>query len=174
MKGYIHIYEGNGKGKSTAAIGLSIRCAGNGGKIIYTQFLKNNKSSELNILKNISNIQVVPSEKEFGFTWNLSGDQKKDAKRICKKLLEQVIDMASNQDCSMLVLDEIIATYNSELINQQDLLEFLKTKPEHLEVVMTGRNPSKELVELADYISEIKKVKHPFDKGIKARVGIEK
>jgi cob(I)alamin adenosyltransferase len=174
MKGLIHIYEGEGKGKTTAAIGLSIRCAGNGGKVIFTQFLKDNKSSELNIMTTISYIEVVPSDEFFGFYSKMSEETKVRAKEVYSSLLETVINKASNGDCQMLVLDEIIAAYNFKLINQNMLLEFLKNKPNHLEVVLTGRNSSDELLEFADYVSRINKIKHPYDKGIKARVGIEK
>jgi cob(I)alamin adenosyltransferase len=174
MNGLIHIYEGDGKGKTTAAIGLSIRCAGNGGKVIFTQFLKDNKSSELNILTAISHINVVSSDEFFGFYSKMSEETKERAKAVYSTLLETVIKKASKEDYQLLVLDEIIAAYNFKLINQTMLLEFLKNKPNHLEVVMTGRSPAVELVELADYVSRINKIKHPYDKGIKARAGIEK
>jgi cob(I)alamin adenosyltransferase len=174
MNGLIHIYEGDGKGKTTAAIGLSIRCAGNGGKVIFTQFLKDNKSSELNILTAISHIDVVPSDEFFGFYSKMSEETKGRAKAVYSALLETVIKKASKEEYQMLVLDEAIAAYNFKLINQTMLLEFLKNKPNQLEVVMTGRSPAEELVELADYVSRINKIKHPYDKGIKARVGIEK
>ncbi len=174
MKGLIHIYEGDGKGKTTAAIGLSIRCAGSGGKVIFAQFVKDNKSSELKLLETIDNISVVLSDAHFGFYWTMSEDTKEKAKEVYSGLLEKAIEIAKSQDCQMLVLDEIISTYNNNLVDQTNFIEFLKNKPEQLEVVMTGRNPAKELVELADYVSEIKKVKHPYDKGIHARKGIEK
>ncbi|MDF2943657.1 MAG: ATP:corrinoid adenosyltransferase BtuR/CobO/CobP [Herbinix sp.] len=174
MNGLIHIYEGEGKGKTTAAVGLSIRCAGNGGKVIFTQFLKDNKSSELNILKTIIPIEVVSGGEFFGFYSKMSEETKVRAKEVYSNLLETVMNKASNGDYQMLVLDEIIAAYNFNLIDQSILLTFLKNKPSNLEVVMTGRNPSEELLELADYISRIDKIKHPYDKGIKARVGIEK
>lgn len=173
MKGFIHLYTGDGKGKSTAALGLCLRCAGSGGKAIYTQFLKDNKSSELKILNTISEITFIPSDKAFGFYINMSEEDKKEAKEVYSRLLKKVIEQAVASDCRMLVLDEIIAAYNHELINQQDFCDFLINKPESLEVIMTGRNPDVKLLELADYVSEIKKVKHPFDKGVRARVGIE-
>ena len=112
MKGLIHIYEGDGKGKTTAAIGLSIRCAGNGGKVIFTQFLKDNKSSELNILKTIDHIEVVPSDEFFGFYSKMSEETKVRANEVYSNLLSTVIKKTSNGEYQMLVLDEIIAAYN--------------------------------------------------------------
>lgn len=174
MKGLIHIYEGDGKGKTTAAIGLCIRCAGSGGKVLFSQFLKSDRSSEMNILKKLDNIEYMASTDEFGFFFRMSTDTKIKAKGVYNGLLKSLIDIVSNQDYRMLVLDEIIDAYNVELIDQHMLLDFLKNKPEQLEIVMTGRNPEPKLFELAHYISEVKKIKHPYDSGISARIGIEK
>lgn len=174
MKGLIHIYTGDGKGKSTAAIGLTIRCAGSGDTVVYTQFLKSGTSSELNIIKDIENIHIVEASKTFGFLFNASDEVKAEAKAVYSQLLKDVIAKAEELQCRMLVLDEVIATYNYNLLDKDLLLEFLRNKPEEMEVVMTGRDPAKELVEEANYVSDIKKVKHPYDEGIPARKGIEK
>ena len=174
MKSLIHIYTGDGKGKTTAAVGLTIRYAGSGGKVIFAQLLKNKKSSELNILNKIDGIQLVLCDEFFGFYINMNDETKEKAKDIYSNYLRKVIDMALNQETQMLVLDEVIVAYNFQLINREFLLNFLRNKPKHLEVVLTGRNPDRELLELADYVSEIGKVKHPYDKGIQARIGIEK
>ncbi|ROR31639.1 cob(I)alamin adenosyltransferase [Mobilisporobacter senegalensis] len=173
MKGLIHVYTGDGKGKSTSAIGLSIRCAGNGKKVIYTQFLKDNQSSELKIIKEIDNISFIPCVNNYGFYSQMTEDQKVKAKEMYTDLLEKVIEGAKTTDCQLLVLDEVILAYKFRLIDQNSFLHFLQTKPEGLEVVMTGRYAPDELIELADYVSEIKKIKHPYDNGILARDGIE-
>lgn len=174
MEGLTHIYTGSGKGKTTAAVGLGVRCAGNGGKVLFSQFLKDNKSSELNILKEIENIHLELCTESFGFYFRMSEDTKKKAKETYQNYLARIIECVKAGEFQMLIMDEMIATYNYELIDRQILLEFLKNKPEQLEVVLTGRDPAEELVELADYISEIVKIKHPYDKGIPARIGIEK
>jgi len=174
MKNLIHIYTGDGKGKTTAAVGLTIRYAGSGGKVLFSQFLKDNKSSELCILKRIDEIEVVLCQETFGFYSRMDEETKRKAKEVYSIYLRNIIDKATNQTIQMLVLDEIIGAYNNNLIERDFLLEFLRNKPDQLEVVMTGRNPQNELVELADYVSEIVKVKHPFEKGIFARPGIEK
>ena len=174
MKGLIHIYEGDGKGKTTAAIGLSIRCAGSGGKVLFTQFLKNDKSSEFNIFRLINCIECVHSEADFGFYTFMSEETKVKAGEAYNDLLITVINKVQNEDYRMLVLDEVITADGFQLIDNAVLMEFLRNKPDQLEVVMTGRDPSVELVELADYVSYVKKLKHPYDKGIQARIGIEK
>ncbi len=174
MKGLVHIYSGDGKGKTTASIGLSIRCAGSGGDVLFSQFIKNNQSSELNILKQISNIQVITCDKTFGFISQLSEEKRFEAKEEYSYYLYHVLELVKTKNFRMLVLDEIIGAYNYDVIDRQTLIDFLKNKPGSLEVIMTGRNPALELIELADYVSYIKKVKHPFEHGISARIGIEK
>jgi len=173
-KGLIHIYCGDGKGKTTAALGLSIRASGSGFGVYFIQFLKSVETGEINALKNLKNITVIRGNLPFGFTWQLNYEEKLELKKEHNRLLKEGISMLQG-DCSqtLLVLDEIIGAYDYNLIDRQMVLDFLKNKPPMLEVVLTGRNPAQELIELADYISEIKKIKHPFDKGIKARKGIE-
>ena len=174
MKSLIHIYTGDGKGKTTAAIGLSIRFIGNGGKVLFTQFLKDNKSSELSILNNLDGIELLLCEETFGFYSRMNEQTKERAEKVYRDYLNEILEIIKNKDIQMLIMDEVIGAYNYNLIDKDTLLTFLKNKSEHLEVVMTGRNPEPELIELADYVSEIVKVKHPFDQGIYARMGIEK
>ncbi len=172
-RGLIHIYEGDGKGKTTAAVGLSIRYAGNGGKVVYTQFLKRNDSGELNVLEQIENICLVRCTQSFGFTFRMNAEQKKEAAAYYNAHLKKVSEKALELSEGLLVLDEVLDAYNSNLIDHEVLLEFLQKKPEGLEVVLTGRNPAEELLELADYVTFMEKRKHPYDKGIAARRGIE-
>lgn len=172
--GLIHIYCGDGKGKTTAAIGLGIRAAGSGMNVLIARFLKNNLSSELVILNQIKNITVLPIKKEFGFYSSMTDDEKSEAREIYSQLLSDVIDASLSNQYQMIILDEITAAYQYSLIDDTILLDFLANKPEQLEVVITGRDPSIKLIELADYVSNIEKIKHPYDEGITARTGIEK
>lgn len=174
MKGLIHIYTGDGKGKTTAAIGLSIRFIGNGGKVLFAQFLKDNKSSELNILNNLGGVKLLLCKETFGFYSRMNEQTKERAEKVYRNYFNEILEIIKEQEIQMLVMDEVIGAYNYNLIDKDTLLTFLKNKPENLEVVLTGRNPETELIELADYVSELVKVKHPFDKGIYARMGIEK
>lgn len=174
MEGLIHIYTGTGKGKTTAATGLAVRFAGSGGKVLFTQFLKNDNSSEVYILEQIANIKFLPSCSYFGFTHSMTPLIKEKARKHYTAYLEKIIDETLSGSYGLLVLDEIIAADNNGLIPHSQLTGFLKTKPDYLEIVLTGRNPSQDLLDISDYISDIRKIKHPFDRNIPARTGIEK
>lgn len=171
--GLIHIYCGDGKGKTTAATGLAVRAAGRGKRVVIARFLKTDDSGEVPVLKQIPGITVIPCTKTFGFYFRMTEEQKAEAAVYYSGLLEQAWQTAKEQKAGLLVLDEIMAVCNYGLVNEKRLLELLESKPEELEVVMTGRNPSEILLEKADYVSEIVKQKHPFDQGIGAREGIE-
>ena len=162
-QGLIHIYCGDGKGKTSAAIGLAVRAAGSGLKVLFTRFLKNESSGELAILDDISQIKVLHLEKSYGFFKNLSEEKKQEVKETYLQLWRAIELEILTGRYDVLVIDEFMAAYRYDL----------KKKPKELEIVLTGRNPDEKLIELADYVSEIKKVKHPFDQGIYARKGIE-
>ncbi|HAX51713.1 cob(I)yrinic acid a,c-diamide adenosyltransferase [Muricomes intestini] len=172
-RGLIHIYCGDGKGKTTAATGLAVRAAGYGMKVLFIRFLKNEVSGELHILDQIPEIEVFHLQKSFGFYNTLSAEEKRLAEVVYGKLWNTAIEKAASESYDLLVMDEFMAAYNYGLIPHPEALKFLKEKPEGLEVVLTGRNPSETLIEVADYVSEIQKIKHPFDQNIKARRGIE-
>lgn len=173
MKGFIHIYCGDGKGKTTAATGLAVRMAGSGGRVLFVRFLKNENSSELVALRQVEGIEVVPCAQTFGFYNRMSEARKREAKIYYSEMLNHALQRLQEDAFGLLVLDEILWAYGYELVDRGLLTEFLKRKPESLEVVLTGQNPPKELTELADYITEMKKVKHPYDQGIPARRGVE-
>lgn len=173
MSGLIHIYEGDGKGKTSAGVGLAVRCAGSGQKVLYTQFLKDDQSNELKVLEQIAGITVERCKENFGFSFQMTPEVKERAKQYYTGHFRKVTKLAVEGNYRLLVMDELIATYNLNMVEQAEVVEFLKNKPQELEVVMTGRDPASELVELANYVSRIVKVKHPFDQGIPARVGIE-
>lgn len=174
MSGLVHIYCGNGKGKTTAAIGLAIRAAGSGMNVLFARFLKNNDSSELVVLNSIERFEFLPITKNFGFYKNMTDEEKTDALKVYSSMLDTAIEKVSSGNYQMLVLDEIFAAYHYDLIDSQVLIEFIEHKPEDLEIVMTGRDPPIKLIALADYVSNIESIKHPYDEGIPARIGIEK
>ena len=173
MTGLIHVYEGYGKGKTTAAVGLAVRCAGSGRKVLFSQFLKSDTSNELKVLRNIANIEVYTKKNNLGFTFNMTDEEKVSAKEFFTNHLKEVIHLAIEKNIDLLVMDEIIDAYNLNMVEHDVLTDFLESRPKNLEVVMTGRNPKDEIAELADYLTHFEKVKHPFDRGIRARVGIE-
>lgn len=171
--GLIHIYCGDGKGKTTAAMGLAIRCNGGGGKVLIFQFLKDNSSSERNVLKQLPNITLIDGPDKMKFSKAMSETDKQNSRALYKVIFQQIKEKVMVDAFQMLVLDEILATISIGLLDEECLIDFLKNKPQNLEVVLTGRNPSKKIIELANYISHIEKIKHPFDDGIAARKLIE-
>lgn len=174
MFGLIHIYCGDGKGKTTAAVGLAVRCAGRGNKVLLVQFLKSRDSGELYSLAKLPDIEVMRGKESKKFTFQMNEEEKHALLIEHNKMFEQVLAKIKNGGYLLLILDEVIGALNAKVFEMPKLIEFLRHKPENLEVVLTGRNPAPELVEIADYVSEMRKVKHPMDKGIMAREGIEK
>lgn len=286
MNGLVHIYCGDGKGKTTAALGLALRAAGNGVSVVIARFLKNDGSGEVGILENVPGVYLFHCERQFGFTWTMSEEQKAEAGEYFTGLFERawemgcktaredvegagkadgcmagenwgsdsVSDGSSRRDSgvcgtgssvsgspvsgspisgppasgspvsgpptsgfpvsgsptsgslvsgspvsgslvsgspvsvpsasvpltsppceirALLVLDEIMAAVNSGFVANESLLAALDHRPDGLEVVLTGRGPSEELLSRADYVTEMRAVKHPYEKGVGARKGVE-
>ncbi len=168
----IHAYIGDGKGKTTAAIGLAVRFAGCGKKVEIVQFLKDGTSSECELLKDIF-INVTSFMKpDSKFFWEMDEDEKKTLAGEMKKAFIYAENLAE-KDTDMIVLDEICGAVENGLIERERLIKFLKKYGKEKEIVITGRTVCDEIVELSDYVSEIRKLKHPFDKGIRAKKGIE-
>ena len=172
--GLTHLYYGDGKGKTTAALGLTIRAAGSGLKVVFVQFLKNHATGELSILEKIPNITVLRGKEGASFSFTMTEEEKEKTKLLHTENLKAAIELAALGECDMLVLDEAAGAYGRDLIEKDLLEKFIRNKPEKLELVITGRNPAQWMIDCADYASEIKKIKHPFDKGMTARIGIEK
>ncbi len=171
MPGFIHIYCGDGKGKTTAATGLALRAACSGMNVVFTQFFKNGRSSEIRGLSKFKNIRLMHCPQNYGLWKRMTEQQRLQAKQDYSKLLEIALDASKTAD--LLILDEVISACNHETISEDVVYAFLKQKPENLEVVLTGRNPSARLLDLGDYVTKMEKIKHPFDRGIPARKGIE-
>jgi len=174
-KGLIHIYCGDGKGKTTAALGLVVRALGNNYKVVIVQFFKSWNTGEISTLQKLDNISFIRCNVPAVFSWELKDEQIAPLIEEHNSVFLQVISQCKCNDNGkiLIVFDELIGTYNENFIDNEMVLNFLKNKPANIEVVLTGRNPRQELLDIADYVSEIKKVKHPFDKGIKARKGVE-
>lgn len=172
--GLVHIYTGEGKGKTTAAMGLILRASGRGLRVILGQFLKDRETGELNTLKLLPGVQVFRGKPLTKFSFQMNEKERAEVLERHNEFLKDLIRRCRSELPDLLVLDEVIGACNTKLLDEELLLDFLRHKPEHLEVVMTGRNPTPAMLELADYVSEICKRKHPFDRGIPAREGIEK
>lgn len=169
-KGYIQIYTGSGKGKTTAAIGLAIRAAGAGLRVYIIQFLKKSKCSEYQILKRIKNIKV----KSFGSGCFIYNKAKKNDFVAAQKALKSAKKIIFENRCDVCILDELFSALYFKMIDENDILDLLKSKPETMEIIITGRNATKKILRIADLVTEMKEVKHYFNNGVKARVGIEK
>ncbi len=173
VRGYVHLYCGDGKGKTTAAVGLAIRAAGHDKKVLISRFLKNDDSGEVAVLKQIPQITVLPCRERFGFAFRMTEGERKRAAACYTGQFRETIRMAADGRFDILILDEIVAACQYALVAEEELLDFLENRPAFLEVVLTGRNPSEAVREKADYISEIRMERHPFSRGISAREGIE-
>ena len=172
-EGLVHLYCGEGKGKTTAAVGLCARAAGSGKRVLFVQFFKDGTSSENASLRLLPNVHTMHEPRYFGRVSNMGKEEFEKCKRAYSALFEAAISRAAEEEFDLLVLDEAVSSCNHGVIDEGALLRFLKSRPARLEVVLTGREPSAALVEAADYVTEMKKVKHPFDAGIVARRGIE-
>lgn len=172
--GKLHIYCGEGKGKTTAAVGLAVRCAGSKRKVLFVQFLKDGSSSEICVLEQIPGIRVLVCRESFGFTFRMTPAERKAAQKTYQALWEGAIDCACREHVDLLVLDELLAAYHTGMVDQRRVLEFLSGRPEDMEIVLTGREAGEELLMLADYVTEMRKCRHPYEEeGLAAREGIE-
>jgi len=173
MKGLIHIYTGDGKGKTTAALGLALRAAGRGKRVLFVQFLKGSQTGELLSLKKLPNVTVLRPENDYGFYFQLSDAQKAALCKEHERLLNAAFDAATLGTCDLLILDEVIPAYTLGALDRIKLLELVSHKPEELELVLTGRDAPEELLQYADYITEMRCIRHPYEKGLPAREGVE-
>lgn len=173
-RGLVHIYCGDGKGKTTAALGLAVRASGRGLRVLLVQFLKSADTGELNVLQNLPGFKIIRGKDGQKFSFAMSAEERAETRLIHNANLQAALDEVKTGNCDLLILDEAIGALNRDMLDREKLIRFIKDKPAGLELVLTGRNPDPELLELADYVSEMKKVKHPFDQGIGARDGIER
>lgn len=172
-KGLVQIYTGDGKGKTTAAIGLGIRAAGRGFKVYMVQFLKGADTGELYILKNIENFKVFRFQTSNKFFWNMNDEEKGILMVEMKEAYDFAVSTLKNKKCDLLILDEIMGVVHNKIYTVEDILRLIEVKPDEVELVMTGRNVPQHIIDKADLVTEMKLIKHPFEKGIPARYGIE-
>jgi cob(I)alamin adenosyltransferase len=173
LKGLVHIYMGKGKGKTTAAVGLGVRACGRGLKVLMVQFLKSTDSGEIHALSNLPGFQIYRSGKVKGFFWMMNEEEKELLKEAVEECFNYAINSVRERSFDLLILDEMLGAIENGLLDLKAMIDFIDNKPHELELVLTGRNAPPELIEKADYVSQIGEVKHPMEKGIKARKGIE-
>lgn len=168
-----HIYYGDGKGKTTAAIGLAVRAAGSKMKVLFVQFLKTEFSGERHILSHTENVTLTFCPLELKFTFDMDDKEKAQAAKIFKGIFDNAVTTALTEKYDMVVLDEVFEAINAHMLSESEVYEFITNAPSSMEIVMTGHNPPQKFMDCADYITEFKKVKHPYDRGITGRIGIE-
>ncbi len=174
MRGLIHIYTGDGKGKTTAALGLSLRAYGRGRRVALIQFLKGRETGELAVLRQLgAGYQIRRHPELTKFVKDLNPVERAAAAATVNELWNSAQTLAADGACELLILDEVMAAIATGLLPLAAVVAWLREKPAAMEVVLTGRRAPAELLELADYVSEIQAVKHPFERGIGAREGIE-
>jgi len=175
-KGLVQIYTGDGKGKTTAAFGLALRTAGHGSKVLIFQFLKP-ASLDLGERKAVQNISEITVE-VLDEAWDMrtSFDDEEAVAKIRSaigKACAQLAGVASEGMYDVIVLDEIVFCLDKKLAKLEDIKKIIDERDPAVEIVMTGRGASDELIALADLVTEMKSIKHPFDKEVKARKGME-
>lgn len=181
----IHLYCGDGKGKTTAAVGLTVRAAGCGRNILFIQFMKGQKTGELNIIENIENVHVMrvgdgdDSEKDYNkkFTFQMDAQEKAAAAADNASLFEKAEQAALDDKTDMIVLDEVVTAVERYMLDEKCVRTFVEGFTEATggkkELVMTGSVPEAWMITAADYVTDMEKIKHPFDKGAASREGIE-
>lgn len=171
--GLVHIYTGDGKGKTTAAIGLATRALGGGLQVCYVSFHKRPQLygyTEMDSLRTLGATVINLAQGHPHL------DRSIDATVIAQEAaqgLKQISELIAEKHFDLLIMDEIIISVRDEYIEEDILVDFVTNKPAHLELVITGRSATPRLIELADYVSFVQKIKHPYDKGIASRKGIE-
>ncbi len=170
-RGFVQVYTGNGKGKTTAAIGLAIRAAGAGLKVFIGQFIKMGDYSEIKALKRYTDLITV---EQFGLGRFADGKPSPEDIAAAQQGLKRVRAIMASKEYKIIILEEANIAVMLGLIAVQDLISLIVNKPYEMELVITGRGASTRIIEIADLVTEMQVIKHYFQKGVRARVGIEK
>ena len=161
----IHLIEGDGKGKTSAAVGMCVRAAGHDWNVLFIQFLKDDSSGEIKPLQRLG-VKTLHSPVNYGFLFQMNEEQKQETAYEYRKMIKE----ATSSDAQLIVLDEVVHAVNFGLLTKDEIEQLLN---KDTEIVLTGRDAPKWLKDLSDYVSDINKVKHPYNQGIQARVGSE-
>ena len=167
----IHLYCGDGKGKTTAAMGLALRMAGRGRRVVIAQFLKGEDTGERRCLERLPQVTLLPLPRQVKFFFQLSPREQEEERARNRALLARADVLAREEDCGLVVLDEVCPAVALGLLPLEEVLSLL----DHArgEVVLTGRDPGPELEARADYVTRLEKLRHPYDAGVAARPGVE-
>jgi cob(I)alamin adenosyltransferase len=171
MKGYVQIYSGDGKGKTTAAMGLALRAAGAGLKVFIAQFIKSGKYSEIKALERFSDLITI---KQYGLGRFIRNTPSDKDRAMAQKGIQEIEAILTKGHVAVMILDEINVAVKLGLISVDKMLHLLDLRPDHMELILTGRDADPALLEKADLITEMTCVRHYFAAGVPAREGIEK
>lgn len=173
-KGYVQVYTGDGKGKTTAALGQGFRAVGNGLKVYMVQFLKTFKTGELQSVKRLDpDFKIFRFEKKRGFFWTLNDLEKAELKIEIAKAYKFCYDSLEKCQCDVLIMDEVMGALSNKLLDVEQVIKLIHIKPDNVELILTGRNVPEQIVKEVDLITEMKAIKHYFTSGVPAREGIE-
>ena len=169
--GMVHIITGPGKGKTSAAFGMALRAAGQGLRVLVIQFLKTAETTgEVKAIKAVKGITI----RQFGTGKFVEKGRVSEAdRRYAQEAMNLAREVVEKGECDMLILDEVNTAVRFGVLSAQDVVDLLKSRMEEIEVVLTGRDAPQELLEFADYVSHVEGKKHPYERGVSARKGIE-
>ncbi len=170
-KGYIQIYTGNGKGKTTAALGLALRSAGAGHRVFIGQFLKSGDYSEIGALRRFDDLITI---KQFGAPHFINNEVAEEDRLLAEKGIAELASVLASGEWDVVIADELNVALHLDVIPLEDALYLIGEKKEKTELIITGRYAPKEIVGLADLVTEMTEVKHYYSEGVSARTGIEK
>jgi len=172
LKGYVQVYTGKGKGKTTAAFGLALRAAGAGLKVYLAQFVKGTKYSECYAVeKHLSEFITL---KQYGMGYFIEREPNEEDRRIASEGLQEIKEIMCSRKFDIIILDEANIAVYYKLFSAEDLLDFISEKPENIELIITGRHADPKIIDRADLVTEMKEIKHYYKQGVEARKGIEK
>ena len=172
--GLVHYYYGDGKGKTTAAMGLALRAAGWGIPVAVVQFLKNGSSGEMRALEAFPHVVGMAVKCQRSFSFSMTAEERSECAAVMRENLEKAERLCREGKCRLLVLDEIGSALRAGMVDWEAFLEFLDRRPAGVEIVMTGHQRDDSLAERADYVTRMTKEKHPYDRGVAARNGVER
>lgn len=172
MEGYVQVYTGNGKGKTTAAFGLALRAAGAGLKVYFAQFVKGTKYSECHAVEKY--LFDMITLKQYGLGYFVEREPDEEDRRMAIEGLHEIREILRSEQYDVVILDEANIAVYYKLFSANDLLDLIDAKPPNVELIITGRHADRKIIEKADLVTEMKEIKHYYGKGVEARKGIEK
>lgn len=169
-KGYVQVYTGNGKGKTTASLGLALRCVCAGNKVFMGQFMKGQDYSEKKAARLLENLTM----EQFGDVHFIQGEPSAEDRAMAARGLERMKEVLLSGEYDLVIFDEVNTSMFFKLLSADEVIHLIKQKPERTEVVLTGRYAPDEVIEFADLVTEMREIKHYYNAGVDARTGIEK